>query len=192
VNRRLRSGSSNLLVSVAILGLLVALNFLASRSTLAWDMTRSGINTLTPQSVLAARRLEADMLVIGLFRAGPGNGQAEAESLVGLYQAQSPRIVFRSQSFDGDVADVRRYSVREPNTLVLDYRGKTQLLTQALQTEADFTAALLKLEADHVPIVCWAAGAPTPWARGGSTDGKPPGSAGDTAAQGGNKDSILG
>jgi ABC-2 type transport system permease protein len=159
VNRRLRSGSASLLVSVAVLGVLVALNVLASRTTLAWDMTRSGINTLAPQSALAAKRLDADMLVIGLFRAGPGNGQAEAESLVGLYEAKSSRVVYRGENFDRDLADVRKYSVREPNTLVLDYRGKTHLLTQTLQTEQDFTTALLKLEADHVPVVCWAAGA---------------------------------
>ena len=162
MSRRLRSGSASLLLSAAVVGMLVVLNVLASRSTLAWDLTRSGINTLAPQSVLAAKNLNADLRVTGLFRAGPGNGQAAAEGLVGLYEAQSSRVVYRSESFDADVADVRRYSVREPNTLVLDYRGKTQLLTQALQTEPDFTGALLKLEADHVPVVCWAAGAGGP------------------------------
>ncbi len=159
VNRRVRTGSASLLVSAAVVGMLVALNVLASRTTLAWDMTRSGINTLAPQSALAARRLDADMLVIGFFRAGPGSGQAEAESLVGLYAAESSHVMYRGESFDRDLADVRTYSVREPNTLVLDYRGKTQLLTQSQQTEQDFTTALLKLEADHVPVVCWAAGA---------------------------------
>jgi len=159
VNRRPRSGSASLLASAAVRGLLVALNVLASHTTLAWDMTRSGINTLAPQSALAAKRLDADLLVIGLFRAGAGNGQAEAESLVALYAAESSHVTYRGESFDRDLADVRRYSVREPNTLVLDYRGKTQLLTQALQTEPDFTTALIKLEADHVPVVCWAAGA---------------------------------
>ena len=162
MSRRLRSGSTSLLLSAAVVGMLVVINVLASRSTLAWDLTRSGINTLAPQSVLAAKSLNADLLVTGLFRSGPGNGQAAAEGLVGLYEAQSSRVVYRSESFDADVADVRRYSVREPNTLVLDYRGKKQLLTQALQTEPDFTAALLKLEADHVPVVCWGAGAGGP------------------------------
>jgi ABC-type uncharacterized transport system involved in gliding motility auxiliary subunit len=159
---RLRSGSASVAVSALVLAVLVGADMLASRSTLAWDLTRSGINTLAPQSVLAAKRLDADLIVIGLFRAGPANGQAAAESLVGLYQAQSSHVVYRGESFDGDVADVRRYSVREANTLVLDYRGRTQLLTQAVQTEPDFTAALVKLEADHVPIVCWAAGAGGP------------------------------
>jgi ABC-2 type transport system permease protein len=162
VSRRFRSGSSSLLLSALALVALVALNVVASRSTQAWDLTRSGVNTLAPQSVLAATRLASDLLVIGIFRTGPGNGQTEAEALVGLYEAQSPRIVYRSESFDVDVADVRKYSVREPNTLVLDYHGKTQLLTPLLQTEQDFTSALLKLESDHVPVVCWAAGAGGP------------------------------
>jgi len=159
VSRRLRTGSGSLLISTAVLAALVALNILVSRSAQAWDLTRSGINTLAPQSVLAARRLDADLLVIGLFRPGAGSDQAHAESLVALYEAESPRISYRSENFDSDLADVHRYSVREPNTMVLDYRGKTQLLTLALQTEQDFTAALVKLEADRTPVVCWAAGA---------------------------------
>jgi ABC-2 type transport system permease protein len=158
MNRHPRYGSARLLLTALVLGMVVALNVVASRSTQAWDLTRSGVNTLAPQSVLAAKRLDSDLLVTGLFHPGPGNGQTEADALVGLYQAQSPRIVYRSESFDVDVADDRRYSVKAPDTIVLDYRGKTQLLTQPLQTEQDFTSALLKLESDHVPIVCWAAG----------------------------------
>jgi ABC-type uncharacterized transport system involved in gliding motility auxiliary subunit len=158
VSRRLRSGSASLLVSVLALVALVVLNVAASRSTQSWDLTRSGVNTLAPQSVLAARRLDSDLLVIGLFRSSPGNGQTQAEALVGLYQAQSAHIVYRSESFDSDLADVRKYSVTEPGTLVLDYGGKSQLLTPALQTEQDFTSALLKLESARAPVVCWAAG----------------------------------
>jgi gliding motility-associatede transport system auxiliary component len=159
VNRRLRTASGSLLISAAALAVLVALNVLASRGAQAWDLTRSGINTLAPQSVLAAKSLDSNLLVIGLFKAGDGSDQAQAEALVALYEAQTPRISYKSENFDVDVADVRKYSVREPDTLVLDYGGKTQLLTPTLQTEQDFTAALLKLQARHTPVVCWAAGA---------------------------------
>jgi ABC-2 type transport system permease protein len=150
--------SGGLLPAAVALVLVVALNVVASRSTLSWDLTRSGINTLAPQSVGAAKRLDADLFVIGLFRPAPGGGQAQAEALVALYQTWSPRIVYRSASFDADVVDVRKYSVTEPGTLVLEYRGKTQVLTPALQTEQDFTSALLKLESGQAPVVCWAAG----------------------------------
>ena len=155
---RVRSGSAALLMSLLALVVLVALNVLASRGTQSWDLTRSGLNTLAPQSVLVAKRLSSDLTVIGLFQSAPGNGQAQAEALVALYQAASPRVVYRSASFDTDVADVKKYSVTEAGTLVLDYQGKTQLLTPALQTEQDFTSALLKLESDRTPVVCWAAG----------------------------------
>jgi ABC-2 type transport system permease protein len=113
---------------------------------------------LAPQSVLVAKRLGSDLTVIGLFRTGPGNGQTQAEALVALYQAQSPRIIYRSANFDTDVADTRKYSVTEPGTLVLAFGGNTQLLTPALQTEQDFTSALLKLESARAPVVCWGAG----------------------------------
>jgi len=158
LNRRVRSGSASVLLSALALLVLVALNVVASRGTQSWDLTRSGVNTLAPQSVLVARRLDSELAVIGLFRTAPANGQIQAEALVALYEAQTPRIVYRSANFDTDVADVRKYSVTEPGTLVLDYRGKTQLLTPALQTEQDFTSALLKLESDHSPVVCWGAG----------------------------------
>jgi ABC-type uncharacterized transport system involved in gliding motility auxiliary subunit len=156
--RRLHSRSAGVLPAVVALVLVIALNVVASRSTLSWDLTRSGINTLAPQSIAAAKRLDTDLLVIGLFRSAPGEGRAQSETLVALYQAQSPRLVYRSANFDTDVTDVRKYSVTEPGTLVLDYRGKTQVLTPPLQTEQDFTSALLKLESGRAPVVCWAAG----------------------------------
>jgi gliding motility-associatede transport system auxiliary component len=154
----IRPRRTNLLPAGLALAGLIAFNFAGSRITVSWDLTHSEVNTLASQSVLAATRLNADLVVIGLFRPAAGNGQAEAEALVRLYQSESTRIRYRSQSFDADVVDVRTYSVREPNTLVLLFRGKTQLLTPPLQTERDFTAALLNLESDHVPLVCWAAG----------------------------------
>ena len=156
--RVLRSKSSSLLLGAAALVLVIAVNVVASRTAFSWDLTRSGINTLAPQSLLAAQRLDTDLTVIGLFRTAPGSGRTQAEALVALYEAQSPHVLYRGDSFDTDFADVRKYSVTEPGTLVLDYRGKTQLLTPPMQTEQDFTSALLKLESGRGPIVCWAAG----------------------------------
>jgi ABC-type uncharacterized transport system involved in gliding motility auxiliary subunit len=156
--RRLHSRSAGLFTGAVALVLVIGLNVVAARTMLSWDLTRSGINTLAPQSVVAAKRLNVDLLVIGLFRSAPGDAQAQSEALVALYQAQSPRIVYRSVSFDTDVADARKYSVTEPGSLVLDYRGKTQVLTPPLQTEQNFTSALLKLESGRAPVVCWAAG----------------------------------
>ena len=148
----------SIVVAAVVLTLLVAANVAASRSTQAMDLTRDGLNTLTPQSVGAARSLQADAQLIGLFRPGTGNGQAETEALIALYTAQSPHVTYRRENFDTDRSDVKRYAIKSPNTVVIQYRGKTELLTPAAQDEAGFTAALLKLESGRVPLVCWAVG----------------------------------
>ena len=156
--RRARAGSLSFFVTAVVLALLIGANVLASRSSQAVDLTRGGLNTLAPQSVLAAKRLTSDLDVIGLFKAGAGNGQTEAEALISLYAAESSHVKYRRADANADLADVNRYKVKRPNTLVLDYRGKSELLTQGSQGEVDVTAALLKLESDRVPLVCWAVG----------------------------------
>jgi ABC-2 type transport system permease protein len=158
VNRRTRTGGGAALLTPAIVALLVAANMVASSSTQAWDLTQRGSNTLAPQSVLAARSLTSDVHVVGLFRPGVDNGQIETEALIALYAAQSPHVMYRNANPDDDTADVKRYGVTEVNTVVLDYRGKTELLVQGSQSEQDFTAGLLKLESNVVPLVCWGIG----------------------------------
>jgi gliding motility-associatede transport system auxiliary component len=159
--RRARAGSLSLVITVVILAALVAANLLVSRSTQALDLTHGRLNTLAPQSVLAAQRLTSDLQVVGLFRAGTeyaDNGETAAEALISLYAAQSSHVKYRRENVDTDSADVKKYAIKEPNTVVLGYKGKTALLTPSLQGEVDFTAALLRLESDHVPLVCWAVG----------------------------------
>jgi ABC-type uncharacterized transport system involved in gliding motility auxiliary subunit len=108
--------------------------------------------------VLVSKHLTSDLQVIGLFHPGPSNGQPEAEALVALYAAQSPHVKYRTADPDKDPVDVKRYSITQVNTVVLDYKGKTELLLQGSQTEPDFTSALIKLESDRVPMVCWGVG----------------------------------
>ena len=158
VNRRMRAASASAAVIAVVLALLVAANVLAAKSSQAWDLTRAGNNTLAAQSVLAAKRLTSDLNVIGLFHAGAANGQVEAEALVGLYAAQSPHVKYRSADPVKDTVDTKRYSITQDNTIVLDYKGKTELLLPGSQTESDFTSALVKLESDRLPMVCWAVG----------------------------------
>src|SRR2546430_11445957 len=109
--RRLRAGTANLVMALVVLAVLVGVNVLASRTTLAWDLTQRRLNTLAPQSVLAAKRLTSDLQVIGLFRPGSFSHQTEVEALVRLYQAESPRVKYRSANVDTDLADVNLYKV---------------------------------------------------------------------------------
>src|SRR5260370_23607103 len=123
--RRDRAGSLSLVVTLVVLAALVAANVLASKSNSALDLTHGKLNTLAPQSILAAQRLTSDLQVVGLFRTETGNGQLEAEALISLYQAQSSHVKYRRENVDTDNADVKQYAIKEPNTVVLDYKGQT-------------------------------------------------------------------
>jgi hypothetical protein len=158
LTRRLRAAWLSLALTALVVALLVGANGWASSSTASADLTRAGLNTLSPESVLAAKKLTSDLQVIGLFRTGAGNGATDAAALVGLYAAQSSRVKYRRENVDADSADVKRYAIKEPNILVLDYKDHSELLAQDAQGEADFTAAVLKLESGRVPLVCWAVG----------------------------------
>lgn len=155
---RTRAATLSAVAIIAVLAVLIGINALVSRTAQAWDLTRAQNNTLAPQSALAARRLDSDLQVIGLFHPGAGNGQVEAEALIALYQQQSAHVLYRTADPDKDPADVKQYGITEENTVVLVYKGKTELLLQGSQSEQDFTSALLKLESNSVPTVCWAIG----------------------------------
>lgn len=155
---RARSIAGTILIGVAMFAGLVAANVVASQSSRVWDLTRYGNNTLAPQSVLAAHNLTSDLQIIGLFRPTQPGDQAETEALISLYAQQSPHVHYHNANVDTDTGDVKKYGVTEADTVILDYNGKTQLLLPGSQTEQDFTSALLKLESNRVPLVCWADG----------------------------------
>ena len=158
MSARVRAALFNAGLALAVVAVLVAVNVFVSKSPQVWDLTRAGNNTLAPQSVLAAKRLSKELVVVGLFVPGSGNGQPEAEALIALYAAQSPNVKYSSEDPTRDPAIVKKYGVTQTNTVVLDYGGKTELLLQGSQSEQDFTSALLKLESDRTPMVCWAVG----------------------------------
>jgi len=157
-SREARFGTLSVLVTAIVLGILVLLNVIAAQGTQAYDITQARINTLSPLSVKAVRSLDSDLNVVGFYRPADQSYQRDASALLSLYSVESPRVKVRWEDYDRDLQEVRQFGVRIPATLVLQYKGKTQLLTLATQTEQDVTAAILKLESDRTPVVCWAAG----------------------------------
>jgi ABC-type uncharacterized transport system involved in gliding motility auxiliary subunit len=158
--RRGRSGSASILTTALVLGLLVAVDILASRGTQAADLSKAHLNTLAPQSVLVTHRLDSDLNVIGFYRptGADASGRQDAEQLLDLYANESSRVKLRFENPDLAPEDVQRYGVRTSGTLVLEYKGKTELLAPGSQSEQDVTSAILKLESDRTPQLCWVGG----------------------------------
>ena len=158
--RRGRSGSASVLATAVVLGLLLGVNILASRGSQAADLSKAHLNTLAPQSVLVTKRLDSDLNVIGFYRptGADASSRQDAERLLDLYAHESSRVKLRFENPDLAPEDVQRYGVRTSGTLLLDYKGKTELLGPGSQAEQDVTSAILKLESERTPQLCWLGG----------------------------------
>jgi ABC-type uncharacterized transport system involved in gliding motility auxiliary subunit len=108
--------------------------------------------------VLVSKRLDADLHVIGFYRPSEDQSRQDAQNLLTLYANENRRVKVRFENPDLNLQDVQRYGVRVPGTIVLEYRGKTELLVPGSQSEQDVTSAMLKLESDRTPVVCWTGG----------------------------------
>ncbi len=158
-SRQARFGSLSVIVTAVAIGILVTFNVLASRSTASVDLTKARLYTLSEKSTLITRRLGADLAVTGFFRPDQQDSQRRVQGLLSLYQQQSGHVKVHYLDPDLNALQARQLGVTIPGSLVLQYRGKPPLvLTLASQTESDVTGAILRLESNRTPTVCWAAG----------------------------------
>lgn len=158
-SRQARFGSLSVLVTAVVLGILVSVNVIASRADQAADLTKARLFTLSPQSAVVARRLDSDLQVTGFFRPNEADSKRSVEELLSLYRQQTKHIRVTYLDPDSDPVKAKQLGVTIAGSVVLQYRDKQPIvLTLASETESDFTAAILKLESDRTPTVCWAAG----------------------------------
>jgi ABC-2 type transport system permease protein len=157
--RQARFGSLSVLVTAVVLGILLAVNVVASRSPASADLTRAELYTLSPQSVQAVHELRSDLTITGFYRADQASDEQQMRDLLARYQNASPRVKVRFLDADANAALAKQYGVDIAGTVVLQYQSrKPAVLTLASQGEADVTGAIARLVANRTPVLCWAQG----------------------------------
>jgi ABC-2 type transport system permease protein len=158
-SRRARFGSLSVLVSAVVIGILLMVNVLASRGSQAVDLTRSGLYTLSPKSVLVTKRLESDLKVTGFFRPSQSDSKRPVQDLLSQYQQQSRYVKVQFADPDRNAAQALSLGVTISGSLVMQYKNRPPVvLNLQTQSESDITGAMLRLETNRTPTVCWAAG----------------------------------
>ena len=157
--KRARFGSLTVLVGAVVIGILVAVNVIASRDAQAADFTRSGLHTLSPKSARVTNQLDSDLVVSAFFRPDELGSKRDAQALLDLYRQESARVKVRFLDPDQNATDALSLGVTVAGSVVLQYKSRPPVvLNLASQTEADVTGAILRLESSRAPIVCWASG----------------------------------
>jgi ABC-type uncharacterized transport system involved in gliding motility auxiliary subunit len=158
-DRRSRPGSVSVLASAALVGVVIAVNVVASRGLQAADLTRSGQYTLASRSVQVTRQLDADLVVTGFYRPDQLAMRRDLQTLLDLYRQQSPRLKVRFVDPEQDPGLALSLGATSAGSVVLQYRTRPPVvLAPGQQSESDVTAGIVRLESARTPVVCWAAG----------------------------------
>lgn len=160
-SRRARFGSLSVVVSAGLIGALVMANVIASRSLVSADLTRARYYTLSSQSVAVLKRLDSELTVTGFYRPSAAETAARhnEETLLAQYRAQSGHVTVRMVDPDFNYELARRLGVTISGSLAIQYRSKKPfVLAPGSQSEQDLTSAILMLESDRTPQVCWSIG----------------------------------
>ena len=154
-SRQTRRGSNSLVMLLAFVGIVGLLNFLAARHTYRWDLTDTGIYSLSPQTLQVLGNLENPVRVIGFFTLQGDYQRQAAEDLLKEYAARSDKISYEFVDIDQRPALAQQYQIRSEGLLFLS--GDRRQHVQGT-TESDFTNALLKISSDEQKTVAFVVG----------------------------------
>jgi len=143
--RQARYGSNALIMSLAFIGILILLNFLAGRHHLRADWTAEKEYSLSPQTVEILKELEEPVHITGFFTPADSR-RSELEDLLLEYAYKSDKITYEFVDPDANPALARQKGITSYGILVFE-RGDKRQETYALD-EQDITSAILKVSRD--------------------------------------------
>lgn len=143
--REMKYGSIAATTVVLVLGILVALNWVASRRDARWDLTANNRFSLSEQTQQILRGLDRP-LTVRLFYAGSlndANSERSYRDQIGDYAYYSNQVQTEIVDADRDPITAEKYEIATVPTVVLEYDGRTERATST--SEQTLTNALKRL-----------------------------------------------
>jgi len=153
--RTARYGSNALIMSLAFLGILILLNFLAIRHHRRWDVTAESQYSLSPQTKQVLAKLEKPVNITSFFT----QGNPRLENLTELleeYTYLSDKVAYRNVDPDLNPSTAREYEIRNYGTVVFE-RGEKRYDGFGIQ-EQDITSGILHVSRDVQKIIYFLTG----------------------------------
>jgi len=138
--RETKLGAMTSLSVIAVLAILIGVNYLVSRRDKRWDLTASGSYTLSDQTTKVLNSLKVPVKVVVFDQ--PTSFQRFRDAL-GSYEYASRNIQVEYVDADRQPARVREYNVLNYGTVVMEYEGRRENVMS--DREQDLTNALIKV-----------------------------------------------
>jgi len=153
--RQAMYGGNALLMSVAFLGILVTLNFLAARYHKRFDLTENKRYTLSQETVQVLNALQEPVKVTGFFTPDDPR-RSDVEDLLKEYAYHSDKFTYEFVDPELRPGEARRLGVTSYGVLVFQ-RGEKRQETFGVDEE-DLTSALLKVSRDEQRVIYFTTG----------------------------------
>lgn len=139
--RQARFGSNVLVMTLAFIGILVVVNFLANKYTKRWDLTNDKTHTLAPETIQTLKSLKEPVVAIGFFTSRVSSDTAKG--LLADYQSNSDKFSYKFIDPEADPVSANNAKITQDGTIALQSGGHQELVTTV--DEQDLSSALIRL-----------------------------------------------
>jgi len=138
---------------IAVLAILVGVNYAVSRRDKRWDLTAAGSFTLSEQTTKVLNSLKTPVKVL-VFEA-PGGFQRFRDALT-MYSNASSNIQVEYVDMDREPTRAREYDIAAPGTVVMEYSGRREKVMS--DREQELTNNLIKVTTGRQPKAYFVSG----------------------------------
>jgi ABC-type uncharacterized transport system involved in gliding motility auxiliary subunit len=142
-SRTTRYGANAVVYSIAFIGLLVAINYLAARHDHRFDTTQEKVFSLSSQSINVVRNLQRPLKLYGFFQGGQ---DVKAHDLYEAYAYASPKVTYELVDPDKHPELAERYKVTTMGTTRVQYGDRPSDGANVTElSEENLTNAIIKV-----------------------------------------------
>lgn len=139
-------------LSLIVLGILAALNFVGYRHFKRFDFTKQKSFSLAPQSIQVVKALKDEVRLIGFYEA---KEKAMFDDLLNKYKYHSNKIVIQFYDPDKDKGTAKKYNIKKYRTVVIE-KGKRETRVEDVTDEngeEKITNAIIKVGRESTPVL---------------------------------------
>jgi ABC-type uncharacterized transport system involved in gliding motility auxiliary subunit len=140
--RQARYGSNAFILSLAVFGILIVVNYLGYKNSFRWDLTENKGNTLAPETINTLSSLTQPIKALAFYT--PRTPADDAKKLLESYKRNSKgKFDFTFVDPEIDIAAATSANVTRDATIVFSLGDRKEQVTFA--SEQDFTSAIIRL-----------------------------------------------
>ncbi len=140
--RQGRNTSNALVMGIAVLGIIVVINYLGNNNSKRWDLTEEQKNSLAPETVEILTKLPSKATVTGFFTARYPRDTA-TQLLENYKTAGSGKFDYKFVDPEADPVAAQTANITRDGTLVVSMDGRSEQVSFADETE--LSGALVRL-----------------------------------------------